>query len=580
MLSSHRNFISNIGVILAFLSLFYSCAYEVAPRGGQKDLIAPKMTKSFPLDSSLNFKGNKIKFTFDEFVKVDKPKDNILISPPVGDIKEVFVQGKSVVILLGDTLQTESTYEVLLSGAIKDLNEGNVLKEERIRFSTGAEMDTFKLYGNVVNYLDNKGVKGIKVLLFRDLSDSAYSKSFPTYVSQTDDQGRFAFENLKEGSYNILALNDVNYSLNFDISTEEIAFYGNSIDIKTVSDTNWTYINDLKDTIISGVDTLTNPMKSIKNILSLVDVELLYFKSAKTNFFFSKRKPRNFGGVMAQFNSEIDSFKVKPLMDSIEFKIDFNDGSDSLRIWQTVVSGDTVLYEVIINDSQLVDTLRLYHPQIDSTHKLWSKYQSPIAFKWDYIKPNIFYNHPPRMLFSNPIKSFNTDSFKVYQNDSLVNAGFNIDSNGMFVEILYDWKEKSSYKFFMRDSMIEDYNGRYNDSLILNVKTRLVKSYGNLDITLQDSLSRDMIMFVYKGKDIFKTYHLEDSISVVELPFLQPGVYTLKFIWDKNHDDKWTTGDLIEKRLPERFYDYPGQLNIKGGFDLHQEIDLSNISFE
>ena len=69
-----------------------------------------------------------------------------------------------------------------------------------------------------------------------------------------------------------------------------------------------------------------------------------------------------------------------------------------------------------------------------------------------------------------------------------------------------------------------------------------------------------------------------DSINL-HLEYLQPGEYNLQFIWDKNHDNKWSTGKFSEQSQPERFYDYPIQLNVQGGFDIHQEIDLSEIDF-
>ena len=48
---------------------------------------------------------------------------------------------------------------------------------------------------------------------------------------------------------------------------------------------------------------------------------------------------------------------------------------------------------------------------------------------------------------------------------------------------------------------------------------------------------------------------------------------------DKDHNNKWSTGKLSEKKQPERFYDYPIELNVKGGFDVFQEINLSKIGF-
>ena len=130
------------GFILSVLSLFFSCAVQVAPTGGPKDLSGPQMTESVPLDKTINYNGAKIKFTFDEYIKLVKPKDNIIFSPPIENIKESYVVGKSLFIVLEDTLRLDYTYELLLANAVKDENEGNLLKAQKILFSTGEVLDT------------------------------------------------------------------------------------------------------------------------------------------------------------------------------------------------------------------------------------------------------------------------------------------------------------------------------------------------------------------------------------------------------------------------------------------------------
>ncbi|HNC38624.1 MAG TPA: Ig-like domain-containing protein, partial [Chitinophagaceae bacterium] len=57
------------------------CANIVPPSGGPRDSIPPLLLKTTPGDSTRNFKGNKITFTFDEFIDVDNPSENLLISP-------------------------------------------------------------------------------------------------------------------------------------------------------------------------------------------------------------------------------------------------------------------------------------------------------------------------------------------------------------------------------------------------------------------------------------------------------------------------------------------------------------------
>ena len=47
---------------------FMGCAQIGAPSGGPKDTVAPILVKSIPNDKTINFKGNKITLSFNEYV--------------------------------------------------------------------------------------------------------------------------------------------------------------------------------------------------------------------------------------------------------------------------------------------------------------------------------------------------------------------------------------------------------------------------------------------------------------------------------------------------------------------------------
>ena len=51
------------------------------PSGGPKDSIAPKLITAEPGLFKTNFTGNKITFTFDEYIVVDNAQQNVLVSP-------------------------------------------------------------------------------------------------------------------------------------------------------------------------------------------------------------------------------------------------------------------------------------------------------------------------------------------------------------------------------------------------------------------------------------------------------------------------------------------------------------------
>ena len=57
------------------------CANIVPPAGGFRDSLAPVLTKANLKDSSVNFTGNKINLSFDEYIQVDNFQQNIIVTP-------------------------------------------------------------------------------------------------------------------------------------------------------------------------------------------------------------------------------------------------------------------------------------------------------------------------------------------------------------------------------------------------------------------------------------------------------------------------------------------------------------------
>ena len=91
-----------VGVVL------YSCASIGRPEGGAIDETPPRFVGSTPAPGALNNNRKKITIEFDEFIKLEKPGEKIVISPPQVQQPEIKANGKKVVITLKDTLKLTS----------------------------------------------------------------------------------------------------------------------------------------------------------------------------------------------------------------------------------------------------------------------------------------------------------------------------------------------------------------------------------------------------------------------------------------------------------------------------------------
>ena len=206
-------------------ALFWvGCANIVSPQGGPKDVVPPQIDtlQSTPFGQT-NFKGKQITLTFNEWISLDNPQQ-ILISPPLKRRADISLKNKSVVVRWTDTLRENTTYSLSFGKAIRDYTEGNVAQNLRFAFSTGSVIDTLRTEGNVADALTGIAVKEVLVQLYDTFQDSVVRKQSPNYFAITDETGHFSIENVKAGTYKIIALKDVNSNYRYDQDGEAIAF--------------------------------------------------------------------------------------------------------------------------------------------------------------------------------------------------------------------------------------------------------------------------------------------------------------------------------------------------------------------
>lgn len=184
------------------------CANIVPPLGGPRDSLPPRLVYVTPRDSSRNITPNKIVFNFDEYIDPKDVRTELIVSPvpkiePIVDAKL-----RTLTVRIKDTLQPNTTYSFNFGNAIRDVNEGNILKGFTYVFSTGRYLDSMTFSGNVLVANTGKVDSTLIVMLHRNLDDSAVVKEKPRYVARVDTLGRFHFRYIEPGKYALYAMKD------------------------------------------------------------------------------------------------------------------------------------------------------------------------------------------------------------------------------------------------------------------------------------------------------------------------------------------------------------------------------------
>lgn len=184
------------------------CANIVPPLGGPRDTLPPRLLLVTPRDSARHFAANKIVFNFNEYIEAKEVLQNLIVSPvpkvePIVDAKL-----RTLTVRIKDTLQPNTTYSFDFGNSIRDVNEGNILKNFSYVFTTGNYIDSSQFSGNVIVANTGKVDSTLIVLLHRKLDDSAVIKEKPRYIAKVDTTGHFRFRFLEPGTYALYALKD------------------------------------------------------------------------------------------------------------------------------------------------------------------------------------------------------------------------------------------------------------------------------------------------------------------------------------------------------------------------------------
>jgi len=228
----HRlNFLVFFSLVLFGAIGHLGCANIMAPTGGPRDTIPPRLVSALPADSVKRFTGKKIVLNFNEYIEGKDIRTELLVNPVPKTDPIVDTKLRTVTVRIKDTLQDNTTYSLQFGKGIKDFNEGNILRNFTYVFSTGDTIDEGELEGHVVIANTGRPDSTLIAMLYTKFDDSAVIKDRPRYIARLDSTGRFQFRYVKPGKYALYALKDEGGSHRYLSKAQLFAFRGAPVDI-------------------------------------------------------------------------------------------------------------------------------------------------------------------------------------------------------------------------------------------------------------------------------------------------------------------------------------------------------------
>lgn len=531
-----RNSLIKFLLILMISSTFFDCARRGTPTGGPKDTIPPVLIKAIPAIESANFKGDRIKIYFDEYIKLKDANKNLVISPPQKTdpiITPVGTASKFISIKILDTLDANTTYSFNFGNSIVDNNEENKLGNFKYVFSTGTYIDSLNLAGEVVDPLVKKGEKSIDVMLYEynaSFTDSVIYKQKPRYIANTLDSTIFEMTNLRAGKYLLMALKDANNNKIYNPEVDKIGFVKDTITIPTNKKYKFSLFKEVPELKVFRPKEVSKGhlIFGFEGNAKDLNIELL------------SQKPANFRAEMV-----------------------FEKNKDTINYWYTPFESDSLNFSISKNNYSEKYSVKTRSTKIDSLVIIKNSIGVLHLIDTFSVSTNI------------PIINFDKSLIKITDQDSTA-----IDFKGILsasktkLYLDFDKKYNTEYNFKLSPKAITTIFGASKDSISLKLKTKLPEDYGIINVELVSAQKTSFIVELLNDKADLIRLAKTNKPQKVSFNLLPPGNYGVRVTFDENNNGLWDTGSFLNRRQPEVVKYYDKIIELRANWDVNESFKL------
>lgn len=595
-----KRLIRKVLAVVTVIAALYSCASIGRPDGGPLDETPPRFIGSTPAAGALNNTKTKVSLSFDEFIKLEKANEKVVISPPQVQQPEIKASGKKISVNLLDSLKPNTTYTIDFSDAIVDNNEGNPLGNFAFTFSTGSAIDTMEVSGTLLEASNLEPVKGMLVGMHSNLSDTAFTKLPFDRVARTDSRGHFTIRGVAPGKYRIFGLMDADQNFAFSQKSEALAFNDSLViprwEERIRQDTTW--VDSLTiDTVVERKYTYYLP----DNVILRSFKEDLFSQYLVKN---ERLTPEKFTLYFAAKADTLPVLKGLNFDERDAFIIEKNLTNDTIHYWvkdSLLYKQDTLslslnyLYTDTLN--QLVprtDTLNLVaktvkkavdEPKKKKKKKGEEEEPEPTKFLHvsTYIPSTMDVYDYISLSFDEPIASFDSAAIHLKQKVDTIweDIPFTFEQDSLQLRkynLYYEWEPTREYEFSVDSTAFHGIYGLFTDKIKQNIKVRSLEEYGAIYFNVSGC---DSIAFVELLDTQDKVVRKVPVVNgQADFYFLNPGKYCARLINDTNGNGVWDSGEYETKRQPEMVYYYPQILEPKANWEVEQTWDVKALPLD
>lgn len=538
--------------LLLFIICFlvHSCARVGSPVGGPKDTLAPKFLSSNIDTTRINVKRDiqELRLDFDEYVTLKDINKNLIISPPIKNIKRILpsnIANKFVLIQWTDTLQANTTYNFNFGNSIVDNNESNILRYFNFAFSTGDKLDDLYISGEVKDALEIKKKEGSNenklVVGLYQVKDTMNYKQKPYYITKVDDDGYYELNYLTPGKYKIIAFEDENGNSVYDPGKEKIGFRKEVADVEKS---------------ISGLNLKVYPSKKPLKYSEMKEIA---------------------GGVLMTFEGHPDEVNVQSLNDKLkDIKVTHKPKSDSVRIWFDAVKSDV--------GQTTTEKLAFSHnigPKKDSAYSVSLFYKYNKKNTMDINSDNGGGSLAPKSDFkiiSNYIIDKIDPSKWILKSDSLTTQEFTAkisETNPYQILVQSDFVSGKKYQLTIPKETVSSFYAKNAQSKRFDFDVAKIEEFGSLEFTLLNAPASSYWIQLLDSSEkvVYQQYTKGDK---VKFSILKPEEYIVRILVDNNENKYWDEADFANETFAEDAHVFYKKAVVRGLWETREEWDLKD----
>ena len=578
------------------------------------DSVAKSFIYFFPADSVEDIpEYDSTMFKYQPAVIARAETNGIFIAQNLKPIPyRLSIRGRGILIQIKDTLKENTTYALNFGSAVRDNNEGNPLYSMRYVFSTGPEVDSMVVSGYTADSYTADSVAKSFIYFFpadsvEDIPeyDSTMFKYQPAVIARAETNGIFIAQNLKPIPYRVYAFEDKNNNQIYEPSVDQVGFLTGTYNPAELPDFGIWY-------------------DSIRRYVT-ADPQL-YFRMF-TDEAFGRQYLRE-SERPVQHKALLYFNAGHPRIDSIVFD---SIPADRVIIEPQSRNRDTIALWFDVPSASLPDTIRgeityMKHDSLDrllpSTEKLklawryieskeeakereqlekekektlaageeWVEPEKPSTFTYKFSTTGSVTPETKLYVeFDYPLVRF--DSAAVVLTEQMekeeprpIRIRWQQDTANMrrwWLDV--PWQLKNNYALTIPKGALADVAEQQNDSIAVNYTGVDPEKFATFIVNVvgkSDEASYIVQLLNESGKLLQEKTGVHSGVC--RFNYVPAGNVKFRIIEDMNDNGRWDTGNLVERRQPERAEYYMDDKNIdtfaaKENWEVELTIDMNKV---